>query len=153
VNELRPFTLGGIQQPAELSFRISSLPISHELPPDDHYSHFRVCVLPHSVRRRYCGSLAFVATSPASFPLWAAIRQIATATRDTLGEERLAWLRALPRVKIQRCFCTRLLVYASPTPALRQPYGLLASAFTGHNLRRAGHHHWLKFGSSSCSMP
>src|SRR5580658_6425550 len=40
----------------------------------------------------------FASHSSAPPALWEAIRQIASATRQRLGEERLAWLRELPRV-------------------------------------------------------
>src|SRR5450756_1076335 len=43
----------------------------------------------------------FASQSSAPPVIWDAIRQIAAATRSALGGERLAWLRELPRVKIQ----------------------------------------------------
>src|SRR5450755_9083 len=43
----------------------------------------------------------FVSKSSAPPSLWAAVREMAAATRGALGEERIAWLRGLPRVLIQ----------------------------------------------------
>jgi predicted phosphodiesterase len=60
----------------------------------------------------------FASTSSAPPALWAAIRQIGKATRDALGEERLAWLRELPRLKIQDAFA---LVHATPNSCWRAP--------------------------------
>jgi putative phosphoesterase len=65
------------------------------------------------------GSLEdFASQSSAPPNLWAAVRQIASATRDTLGEERLAWLRELPRVNIHESFA---LVHARPDSCWRAP--------------------------------
>jgi hypothetical protein len=44
----------------------------------------------------------FASHSSAPPVLWDAIRQIASATRSLLGEQRLAWLSELPRVKNSR---------------------------------------------------
>jgi putative phosphoesterase len=60
----------------------------------------------------------FASQSSASPALWAAVRQIALATRDALGEERLAWLRELPRVKTQESFA---LLHATPESCWRSP--------------------------------
>lgn len=60
----------------------------------------------------------FASQSSAPPAIWEAIRQIATATREALGEERLAWLRQLPRIKIQEAFA---LVHASPDSCWRAP--------------------------------
>ena len=60
----------------------------------------------------------FASESSAPPALWAAIRQIATATREALGEERLAWLRELPSMKIQDAFA---LVHATPNSCWRAP--------------------------------
>jgi putative phosphoesterase len=60
----------------------------------------------------------FASQSSAPPDLWAAVRQIALATRDMLGEERLAWLRELPRVKTQEGFA---LVHATPESCWRAP--------------------------------
>jgi Icc-related predicted phosphoesterase len=42
----------------------------------------------------------FANQSPGMQPLLAAIREMTTATREALGEERMAWLRGLPRSQI-----------------------------------------------------
>jgi putative phosphoesterase len=60
----------------------------------------------------------FASQSSAPPALWAAVRQIASATRDMLGEERLAWMRELPRVKTQEGFA---LVHATPQSCWRAP--------------------------------
>ena len=65
------------------------------------------------------GSLEdFASQSSAPPDLWEAVRQIAVATRNVLGEERLAWLRELPRVKTQAGFA---LVHATPESCWRAP--------------------------------
>lgn len=60
----------------------------------------------------------FARQSTAPSALWEAIRQIASATRSILGEERLAWLRDLPRVKTQNNLA---LVHATPESCWRAP--------------------------------
>ena len=60
----------------------------------------------------------FASQSSAPPDLWTVVRQIALATRSTLGEERLAWLRELPRVKTQEGFA---LVHATPESCWRAP--------------------------------
>lgn len=60
----------------------------------------------------------FANQSPAPPSLWAAIRKMAAATRAVLGEERIAWLRGLPRVQIQPPMA---LVHASPEAPWRSP--------------------------------
>lgn len=60
----------------------------------------------------------FAHQSPAPANLWAAIREIAVATRAVLGEERLAWLARLPLVVSQPGFA---LVHASPESCWRAP--------------------------------
>jgi putative phosphoesterase len=60
----------------------------------------------------------FASQSSAPPALWAAVRQIASATRDMLGEKRLAWLQELPRVKTQEGFA---LVHATPESCWRAP--------------------------------
>ena len=50
--------------------------------------------------------------------LWAAAREMAAATREALGEERLAWLRSLPRAQIHAPLA---LVHASPDSPWRAP--------------------------------
>jgi putative phosphoesterase len=60
----------------------------------------------------------FASESSAPSALWTAVRQIAAATREALGEERLAWLRELPRIKTQDTFA---LVHATPNSCWRAP--------------------------------
>jgi putative phosphoesterase len=60
----------------------------------------------------------FANQSSAPPALWAAIREIASATRSKLGDERLAWLRELPRAKTQETFA---LVHATPQSCWRAP--------------------------------
>jgi len=60
----------------------------------------------------------FARQSSAPPSLWTAIREMATATRTKLGEERIAWLSGLPRTQIQGPLA---LVHASPESAWRAP--------------------------------
>jgi hypothetical protein len=60
----------------------------------------------------------FATQSSAPPSLWTAIRQMAAASRTKLGEDRIAWLRSLPRVQIQGPMA---LVHASPESAWRAP--------------------------------
>jgi predicted phosphodiesterase len=60
----------------------------------------------------------FASQSPAPQSLWDAVRQMTAFTRDTLGQERIAWLGALPRVIIHAPIA---LVHASPASAWRSP--------------------------------
>lgn len=60
----------------------------------------------------------FASQSSAPPSLWQAIREMAAATRDVLGEERISWMRGLPRVQIHDRFA---LVHASPESAWRSP--------------------------------
>jgi predicted phosphodiesterase len=60
----------------------------------------------------------FASQSSAPPSLWTAIRQMATATRSMLGEERIAWLRGLARIRIQGPIA---LVHASPESLWRAP--------------------------------
>lgn len=53
----------------------------------------------------------FASPSPNLQPLCAAIEEMAAATREALGEERLTWLRGLPRIQIHGPMA---LVHASP---------------------------------------
>ncbi len=65
------------------------------------------------------GSLAeFAKQAPGSQPLFAAIGEMAEAVREALGDERLSWMRALPRIHIQGPVA---LVHASPESAWRAP--------------------------------
>jgi putative phosphoesterase len=60
----------------------------------------------------------FAAQIPAMQPLVPVIEEMAAATREALGDERLAWLRNLPRSRIQAPVA---LVHASPETAWRAP--------------------------------
>jgi hypothetical protein len=50
--------------------------------------------------------------------MFAAIGEMAAATREALGEERLAWLRGLPRMQVH---APMALVHASPETPWRAP--------------------------------
>jgi predicted phosphodiesterase len=60
----------------------------------------------------------FVGKSTAPPMLWVAVREMLAATRAALGEERLAWLRGLPRVQVHERMA---LVHASPESPWRAP--------------------------------
>lgn len=60
----------------------------------------------------------FARRSPAPPSLWSAVREMTAFTREALGEERIAWLDALPRVLIHPPVA---LVHASPESAWRSP--------------------------------
>ena len=60
----------------------------------------------------------FAGQSSAPPSLWAAIREMAAWTRARLGEERIKWLRELPRVRNQGPVA---LVHASPESPWRSP--------------------------------
>ena len=60
----------------------------------------------------------FASQSPNLQSLFAAIQEMAIATCEMLGEQRLAWLRALPRVQIHGPMA---LVHASPESLWRAP--------------------------------
>src|SRR6267154_744162 len=61
---------------------------------------------------------AFANRLPKLQPVFDAVGEIAAATREALGEERLAWLRGLPRVQIHPPIA---LVHASPESCWRAP--------------------------------
>jgi predicted phosphodiesterase len=61
---------------------------------------------------------AFAGQSSAPPALWAATRDMASFTRAALGEERIAWLQALPRVQRHGPLA---LVHASPDSCWRAP--------------------------------
>jgi len=61
----------------------------------------------------------FASQSPAPPSLWNAVREMTAYTRDALGEERIAWLGALPRVLIHAPLA---LVHADPANAWRSPF-------------------------------
>jgi predicted phosphodiesterase len=61
---------------------------------------------------------AFARQSPAPRSLWDAVYEMTAFTREALGDERIAWLGALPRVVIHPPVA---LVHASPASAWRSP--------------------------------
>ena len=61
---------------------------------------------------------AFANQSPQLQSLWAALREMAAATREALGVERLAWLGSLPLTQIHAPIA---LVHASPESTWRSP--------------------------------
>jgi putative phosphoesterase len=61
---------------------------------------------------------AFASQSSQPPALWEAIREIAAATRESLGQDRLEWLSELPELDIQTSFA---LVHASPKDMWRVP--------------------------------
>jgi predicted phosphodiesterase len=60
----------------------------------------------------------FASHSSAPPSLWVAVREMTAATQAALGEERIAWLRALPRIRVQHPIA---LVHASPETTWRSP--------------------------------
>jgi predicted phosphodiesterase len=60
----------------------------------------------------------FASQLPKLQPMFAAIAEMAAATREMLGEERLAWLRGLPRTQV---YAPMALVHASPESRWRAP--------------------------------
>jgi len=60
----------------------------------------------------------FASQSPSLKPLFDVVREMAAATRETLGPERLAWLRTLPQSQIHAPIA---LVHASPQSRWRAP--------------------------------
>jgi predicted phosphodiesterase len=60
----------------------------------------------------------FASQRPQLESIWAATREMAAATREALGEERIAWLRRLPRVQFHGPMA---LVHASPETPWRAP--------------------------------
>jgi predicted phosphodiesterase len=60
----------------------------------------------------------FAKQSPKLQPLFAAVEEMAVTTREALGEDRLTWLRDLPRTQIQGPMA---LVHASPDSLWRAP--------------------------------
>lgn len=61
---------------------------------------------------------AFASHKPQLQSMWDVLREMAAATREALGEERLAWLRSLPLAHIDNTFA---LVHASPGDPWRGP--------------------------------
>src|ERR1700733_3073757 len=60
----------------------------------------------------------FANQSPQLQPMWTAIQEMAISTSAALGEERLAWLRGLPRLQTHG---PMTLVHASPESLWRAP--------------------------------
>src|SRR5580704_17934409 len=60
----------------------------------------------------------FASQSSAPPSLWAAVREMAAATHAMLGEDRVAWIRTLPRTLVQESIA---LVHASPESPWRSP--------------------------------
>ena len=60
----------------------------------------------------------FARQSPSLQPLFAVVREMAKATRERLGEERVAWLRSMPRAQHHGPLA---LVHASPDSPWRSP--------------------------------
>ena len=60
----------------------------------------------------------FASQSSAPPTLWAAIREMLAATREALGDDRIAWLRDLPCIQVQDPIA---LVHASPASTWRSP--------------------------------
>ena len=60
----------------------------------------------------------FAKESPQLQPVFSVIEEMAAATRELLGEDRLAWLRELPRVQV---YGPMALVHASPESLWRAP--------------------------------
>jgi len=67
----------------------------------------------------------FAKQSPAPRSLWDAVNAMTAFTREALGEERIAWLGALPRVIVHPPIA---LVHASPSDAWRSPLADAADA-------------------------
>jgi diadenosine tetraphosphatase ApaH/serine/threonine PP2A family protein phosphatase len=67
----------------------------------------------------------FANESPQMRPMLVTIQEMAEATREALGKERLAWLRGLPRVQIHGPMA---LVHASPESTWRSPGHTAADA-------------------------
>ena len=61
---------------------------------------------------------AFAVQSPNLHTIWDAIRKMAAFDREVLGEQRLEWLRGLPRVRIH---FPMALVHASPEDTWQSP--------------------------------
>ena len=67
----------------------------------------------------------FASGLPQLKSLFDTIGEMAAAARETMGEDRLAWLRALPRTRVHEHFA---LVHASPDTAWRAPMDNAANA-------------------------
>lgn len=60
----------------------------------------------------------FASQSSAPPSIWAAVREMAAATRAMLGEQRISWMRGLPRIQMHDSIT---LVHASPESLWRSP--------------------------------
>lgn len=60
----------------------------------------------------------FAGQSSAPASIWTALREMAAATRDTLEEERISWMRTLPRIQLHDSLA---LLHASPESLWRSP--------------------------------
>lgn len=60
----------------------------------------------------------FAAQRPGLHSVWSAAREMAAFTRDRLGDERLAWLRSLPRLQIRGSLA---LMHAAPESSWVSP--------------------------------
>jgi putative phosphoesterase len=67
----------------------------------------------------------FASGLPQLTSLFDTIAEMAAAARETMGEDRLAWLRALPRAQVHEHFA---LVHASPDTTWRAPMDSAADA-------------------------
>ncbi len=76
----------------------------------------------------------FASQSPHLQALFAMIEEMAVAAREALGEERLAWLGALPRTQTHG---PMMLVHASPESAWRAPSPYSGRCRVGEGLRTA----------------
>jgi putative phosphoesterase len=61
---------------------------------------------------------AFAARSPHLQSMWTAIEEMAAATRESLGKERIEWLRELPGIQLHGSLS---LIHASPETTWRAP--------------------------------
>jgi len=60
----------------------------------------------------------FAGQSSAPASLWTCVREMATATRDKLGESRIQWMRSLPRLQVHNSIA---LTHATPDDVWRSP--------------------------------
>lgn len=88
----------------------------------------------------------FASQSSAPPSLWTVVREMLAATRALLGDERIAWLRALPRVQIQAPIA---LVHASPESPWRDSDLESVYAQLGQPIAVYGHIHrsFIRHGS------
>ncbi len=88
----------------------------------------------------------FMRQSSAPAPIWTALEEITTATRTVLGEDRISWMRSLPRLQLHDSMAV---LHASPESVWRSP-GYEATdaqledtyAPLGKKLVVFGHIHW-----------